>query len=417
MVWGRHPFQLVSRPWMGPAFSIWGILLFLAVAELIWRVVLTARYRPTPDCNYFALPRCTVVVPAFNEGAQVYNTLKSLATSKYPKKKLQLIAVDDGSQDDTWQWIKKAKQDLGSGLTAIRLDHNQGKRHALYAGFKKSTGDILITVDSDSVVDPMTLRHMVAPLVKDKIVGGVAGNVRVLNKDKGFIPRMLDVVFVYSFDFIRASQSMVNTVMCTPGALAAYRRDIVMKVLDEWLNQKYCGNPSNIGEDQAITNLILREGYHVLFQQNAMVYTDIPEKYTPLCKMYLRWGRSNVRETLAMSRFAFRRFRKGSMLGARINLLSEWLSLVKAPILLILTWWVLPLDTIYTGLSLIVGALIVQSLPAGLYIWKYRDFNALWSYLYGFYAFLGLFWIQPYALLTSHKSGWLTRQLAVDPTQ
>ncbi|MBU1344554.1 MAG: glycosyltransferase family 2 protein [Proteobacteria bacterium] len=418
LIWGRTPWlhtALENHPWTEPLAWAWIFFLSLVLAELTWRIILAIRYRPVPDCSSWALPRCTVVVPAFNEGAQVYNTLKCLAASHYPRKKLQLIAVDDGSQDDTWHWIKKAKQELGSGLTAIQLHRNQGKRHALYAGFKKSTGEILVTVDSDSMVDPLTLRHLVAPFVSDKRVGGVAGNVRVLNLDKGIIPRMLEVAFVYSFDFIRAGQSVVNSVMCTPGALSAYRRDIVMKVLQEWLNQKYCGRSANIGEDRAMTNLILREGCHVLFQQNAMVHTDIPVNYSKLCKMYLRWARSNVRETLAMSRFAFGRFRDGSMLGARINLLSSWLSLVKAPLILVLTVGVLPLDVVSTGVSLITGTLIFQSLPAGLYVWKYRNFNALWSYVYGFYWFACLFWIKPYALLTSHKSGWLTRELTVDP--
>jgi len=392
--------------WMGSSF------LSLVLAELAWRIILVIRYRPTPDCESAVLPRCTVVVPAFNEGVQVYKTLKCLAESDYPKEKLQLIAVDDGSQDDTWLWIKKAKQELGRSLTIIKMQQNKGKRHALYAGFQKSTGEILVTVDSDSMVEAKTLRHMVAPFVKESNVGAVAGNVRVLNREKGFLPRMLDVAFVYSFDFVRASQSVVNTVMCTPGALSAYRRDVVMKVLHEWLNQRYCGRPAAIGEDRAMTNLILREGCSVLFQQNAIVYTEIPVTYTKLCKMYLRWGRSNVRETIAMSRFAFKKFRQGSMLGARINLLSGWVSLVRAPLVMIIGGGILPLDVLAFGVSIISGTLIFQSLAAGMYAWKYNSYSALWSYVYGFYCFIALFWIKPYALVTSHKSGWLTRDIA-----
>ncbi|MFH1156140.1 MAG: glycosyltransferase [Pseudomonadota bacterium] len=410
----RNPWlagNLENSQWIDLVVWIGSMFLALFLVELIWRIVLAIQYRPVPDPGSDALPRCTVIVPAFNEGAQVYKTLKGLAESDYPRKKLQLIAVDDGSQDDTWLWIKKAKLDLGCGLTAIRLHRNQGKRHALYAGFRKSTGDVLVTVDSDSMVEPVTLRNLVAPFSRDPKVGGVAGNVRVLNMDKGFIPKMLDVVFVYSFDFIRASQSMVNTVLCTPGALSAYRRDVVMKVLQEWLTQKYFGRPANIGEDRAMTNLILREGYHVLFQQNAMVYTEIPATYSKLCKMYIRWERSNVRESLAMSRFAFTRFREGSMLGARINLLSGWLSMIKSSVMMVLAWSIMPLDATYVSMNLIAGTLIFQGLAASMYVWKYRSYTALWSYFYGLFYFLGLFWITPWSLLTSHRSGWLTRQI------
>ncbi len=265
---------------------------------------------------------------------------------------------------------------------------------------------------SDSMVEPLTLKHMVAPFVQDSRVGAVAGNVRVLNRDKGMIPRMLEVAFVYSFDFIRASQSMVNTVMCTPGALSAYRRSVVMEVLPEWLHQKYCGRPANIGEDRAMTNLILRQGNHVLFQQNAMVHTEIPVNYSKLCKMYLRWGRSNVRETIAMSRFAFKRFRNTSMVGARINLLSGWLSLIKSPLFVIALVLIIPREFIAFWVSIVAGVLVFQSLSAGIYAWKYNRSSALWAYVYGIYGFLGLFWIKPYALVTSHRSGWLTRSNA-----
>ncbi len=103
-----------------------------------------------------------------------------------------------------------------------------------------------------------------------------------------------------------------------------------MKVLDTWRNQTFLGRPANIGEDRAMTNMILRRGYHVVFQQNARVFTEVPVAYSQLCKMYLRWARSNVRETIAMTSFIFTRFRKGSMLGARITLVSDVLKLTVA---------------------------------------------------------------------------------------
>ena len=113
---------------------------------------------------------------------------------------------------------------------------------------------------------------------------------------------------MFSFDFMRASQSMVKTVMCTPGALSAYRKSIVMGVLDEWVDQTFLGRPANIGEDRALTNLILRKGYDVVFQQSARVYTEVPVGYANLCKMYLRWARSNVRENPCHDRIYFYHF-------------------------------------------------------------------------------------------------------------
>ncbi len=381
----------------------------LALAELAWRIILVLKYRPIPGASDDLLPTCTIVVPAYNEGRQVFDTLKSLAASNYPREKIQLIAVDDGSVDDTWEWIKQAQRTLSLPVLTIRQPRNLGKRQVLYDGFKKSTGTVLVTVDSDSMVEPDTLRNLLAPFSINPIVGAVAGNVRVLNKAQGIIPRMLDIVFVFSFDFMRVSQSMVRTVTCTPGALSAYRKSVVMDVLDEWRNQTFLGRPANIGEDRAMTNMILRQGYDVVFQQNARVFTEVPITYGQLCKMYLRWARSNVRETIAMATFVFTRFRRGSMLGARINLISDMLKLTAAQFFFLISWGLILWHPAIFGSKTIVGIVLGSSLSATIYAWKFGKISSVLAFVYGFFFFTALTWIKPYALITPHHSNWLTR--------
>lgn len=401
--------QLLSTQWGAVFFVCGSVFLLINGAILIWRFILFFRYRPAPACPEGALPPCTVIVPAYNEGEQVFLTLRSLVQSRYPSEKLQIIAVDDGSNDDTWDWIRRAEKTFPGRITPIRMPVNKGKRHALYAGFQQSRGEVIITVDSDSVVESQTIWRIVSPFVHDPRVGAVAGNVRVLNRTGGLIPRMLEVLFMYSFDFIRAGQSMVNAVLCTPGALSAYRAHVVMRVLPGWLAQTFWGRPANIGEDRAMTNLILREGYHTHFQQDAVVYTSVPVRYRMLCRMFLRWARSNIRETLVMSSFAFRRFREGSMLGARINLLTGWLALTKSQLLFMGT---LANLFMYPGnytFQVLFGIIVSSSLMAGLYCWRQKSADGLWAYVYGVFWFVALFWITPYAILTSHKTGWLTR--------
>jgi hyaluronan synthase len=400
----------------GAMFLVLGTLFLAAnLSALVWRVVLFFMYRPAKPCSLKQLPFCSVIVPAYNEGQQVLLTLRSLAQSDYPAEKLQIIAVDDGSVDDTWDWICKAREELGTRVMAIRTPSNQGKRHALFSGINESKGDVIVTVDSDSIVEPQTLWRLVSPFVHDKRVGAVAGNVRVLNCSEGIIARMLDVTFFYSFDFLRASQSMVNTVVCTPGALSAYRSKLVMRVLPQWMRQTFCGRPANIGEDRAMTNLILREGYHVLFQQDAIVYTKVPVRYKNLCRMFLRWARSNFRETIVMSSFAFRRFRKGSMLGARINLLLSWMVLTNAQVLFVYAMASIILDPTVYASQILTGVILSSSLPAGLYCWRRHSSEGLWAYLYSLFWLLALSWITPYALLTPHKNGWLTRRIVAIP--
>jgi hyaluronan synthase len=346
----------------------------------------------------------------------VLKTLRSLVRSDYPAAKMRLLAVDDGSEDDTWIWLRQAAREFPDRLQIFRLKENRGKRFALYQGIIRAEGEVIVTVDSDSVVEPQTLRNLVTPISRDSRIGAVAGNVRVLNHGEGIIPKMFDVCFTYSFDFLRASESMVDTVLCTPGALSAYRRSVVLKVLPAWINQTFCKRPVTIGEDRAMTNLILREGFYVHFQRNAVVYTDVPTRFPMLCRMLLRWARSNIRETLVMTRFAFGRFRDTSALGARINLLLGWLRMTVRQLMLIPLVAGLLVGGYLFGIQLVWGAVIASIVPAAIFALRHRSLRAMWAFPYGVFSLLGLTWITPYALMTPHKNRWLTRRLAYRPT-
>jgi hyaluronan synthase len=392
------------------------VLLFLNVAVFLWRVFLVVFYRPTPAAPDEELPRCTVIVPAYNEGRQVLDTLASICRSDYPVSKVQIIAVDDGSADDTWQWIQYALTRFPQRIEAVRLTENCGKRKALYEGFIRSTGEILVTIDSDSIIEAQTLRRLLSPFGKDNRIGAVAGNVRVLNTGSGLIPKMLDVSFAYSFDFIRASQSMVDTVFCTPGALSAYKKHPVMKNLDLWLNQRFLGREAKIGEDRAMTNLLIKDGWNVRFQSDAIVYTNVPCRYKNLCKMLLRWARSNVRETFIMSTFIFNRFRHAHTAGARINFLTSCINLLMPRALLGGLIAGVYVDAQDYLLQILAGSSLWASAPAVFYALRRKTSDSLYAFAYAALWLFGLCWITPYAMLTPANGKWLTRNLDTDIT-
>lgn len=367
------------------------------------------KYKPIKSVPQEQLPYCTIIVPAYNEGKLVYETLMSIANSVYPKDKLQVISIDDGSKDDTWQWMCKAKEQLGDWLDIYQQPHNKGKRHALYRGFNLAKGEVFVTIDSDSLVKPETLQNLVSPLVTNKECGAVAGNVRVLNTKKSLIPKMLNVSFVFSFEFIRSAQSTMGSVLCTPGALAAYRKEAVMGCLEQWMNQTFFGKQTDIGEDRAMTNMILKQGYHVFFQRNAEVLTNIPEKYNGLRKMFTRWERSNVRENIMMSRFAFTNFRTGSKTGSRILLINQWLGIIKAyPLCFVMLYMIAMHPVLFIG-STLVGVLLFNCIPAFFYIRTHGKGNWFLAHTYGIFYTFSLFWITPYAIATASRRGWLTR--------
>ena len=387
------------------------IMLAISLATLLWRLILVITYRPVKPCSDEELPMCTIVVPAYNEGSMVAQTLHSVAQSDYPAEKLQIIAVDDGSVDDTWLWIEKAAKEINGRIETIKLPQNCGKRRALFEGFIRGKGEVMVTIDSDSLIDPDTIRCIVSPFVHDSKIGAVAGCVRVLNQHKGIIPRMLEISFAYSFEFMRASQSAINSVFCTPGALSAYRKEPLMKVLNSWVNQTFLGQPAHIGEDRALTNAILKDGYHVTFQSNSIVYTNVPVQYENLCKMFLRWARSNVRETLVMSTFIFSNFRKTPALGARINFLVSAIQMIVPQFLLIgLLCCLLWQPSVFLP-NIIFSAGVCGCLPAAFYALRHCRTDCLWSIAYTIFWVFFLSWISVYALFTVANGKWLTRDI------
>ena len=404
--------SLVTNSTLGFTFIVIATTLF--IYKLLFFIYTTyhyIKYKPIASAEDNLLPTCTVIVPAYNEGKQVWDTLMSLAKSNYPDSKLQLLAIDDGSKDDTWKWMQDAKEELGDRLEIYKQPQNKGKRHALYRGFNIGTGDIFVTVDSDSIVTEDTIRNLVSPFVEHEQCGAVAGNIRVLNNKKEMLPKMLDVSFVMSFEFVRSAESNLNSVLCTPGALAAYRRAAVFKCLPEWINQKFNGKPSDIGEDRALTNMILKQGEHVLFQKNAIAYTNVPEEYLGLYKMFIRWGRSNVRESIEMAKYVFTNFRQGKKTGTRLLFINHSTQLIMSfPVVIFMLFFVSAHPLLFIG-STMVSILILSTFSLAFFTNQHKSSQGFWAYPYSILFTFGLFWITPYAIATAGRSGWLTREL------
>ncbi len=398
-------FQL--RTYHTPLLAVAALYSLAFLSFQAVRTVLWWRYRPYP-VPPGPLPRVTVIIPAYNEGAMVEKSLYSVAASDYPADRLEIICIDDGSKDDTWEYIKRAGQRYPGLIQTIRFPRNRGKREALYAGFQRGTGDYFVTVDSDSLIEPGTLKQIVAPMVQDPRVGAVAGNVKVYNRTANILTRMLWVRFVLSFDFLRASQSTYGFVFCTPGALSAYRREAVFPVLEEWRGQRFLGTACTIGEDRAFTNLVLRRGYHTVYQRSAVVYTTVPETYRGMTRMFLRWDRSNFRESYIQLSYMFSRYRRGQrllpILDFFVRELEFPLACIYVPLLLIsICLYPLVLLKFVTALALVSFVLTTY------YLRVEKDMDFVYGVVYSFYAFLLLKWIKPYAFLTLRDGRWLTR--------
>ena len=380
-------------------------LLFLLLQVI--RTMLWCRYRPYPLSDQ-PLPRVTVIIPAYNEGAMVEKAIYSVAASDYPADRLEIFCIDDGSKDDTWEYMDRAAKRFPDLIQAIRFPANRGKREALYAGFAKGRGEYFVTVDSDSVIQPDTLKQVLAPLVQNPKIGAVAGNVKIYNRHANLLTRMLWVRFVLSFDFLRASQAMYGFVFCTPGALSAYRREAIWPVLEEWRQQTFLGRPCTIGEDRAFTNLVLRRGYFTFYQRSAVVYTTVPETYCGLCKMVLRWDRSNFRESYIQLKFMFTRYRREHRLMPILDFLVRELEFPLALVFIPLLVLAIFLNPVIL-LKVIAAMAVVSFVLCIYYVATERDLDFVYGVLFSFYNFFLLRWIKPYAFFTLKDGRWLTR--------
>jgi hyaluronan synthase len=371
------------------------------------RTALWFRYRPAPPATMADAPFVSVVIPAYNEGPMVATTIDSVAAARYPRDRLEIFAVDDGSRDDTWDHIRRAASRHPGLVTALKLPWNMGKRRALAAGFHHASGEVLVTIDSDSAIEPDALLALVGPF-RERRVGAVAGKVTVLNRRQGLIPRMLAVRFILSFDFLRAVQSTYGTVYCCPGALTAYRASAVRALLDRWLGDTFLGAPCTFGEDRAMTNLLLEAGFDTTYQRTAVVRTVVPWTYAQLCRMYLRWDRSYVREEIRYAlRIVWRR-----PPGARLFSLCETtLNNLRYPVyytsLFLLVVLLPDHPLVMVRLLVIVGLFALFNML--YYLRSERSGDFLFGVLYPYFALFGLFWIFPYAVLTVRARGWLTR--------
>ena len=220
--------------------------------------------------------KVSVVIPAYNEGENIKETIESVLNSDYPKDKLEVIVVDDGSTDNTYEIASQYP------IKVIRKP-NGGAASAKNLGILHATGDIIITLDSDTTIPKDTIKKL-ASYFEDPKVGAVSGSVRV--KD----PKTLlekwqaieyDIILVY-----RRILEMFNSVYVTPGGLSAFRKDAIMEV--------GLFDPRSLTEDQEIAMNLQKHGWDVKSSLDAFSYTKVPDTLSKLIKQRIRWVRGGV---------------------------------------------------------------------------------------------------------------------------
>lgn len=402
------PLWLAAEEHQWSRFIVRPAILWAIMGTILlgFRTIFWIRYRPFPSADFQNAPSLTIIIPAYNEGSMVSKSIESAVLAVYPKDRLEVLVIDDGSTDDTWKYIQRAVDKYPGRLTPIRFPKNRGKRDALAEGFSKAKGEIVVTIDSDSVIDPRALLAIAGPFRNPK-VGAVAGRVAVYNRRHGLIPRMLHVRYILSFDLLRAVESSYQTVYCCPGALTAYRTSVVREVLEGWSTQTFWGVPCTYGEDRALTNFILEAGFHTVYQRTATVHTVAPETYGKLCKMFLRWDRSYIREEIRFQSIVWKRPLTSRCIALCDRLITNFRYPVNYAVLFLMIFLVFSKPLLMLRLLSAIGIFAFFNMLYFLRSERSADF--LYGIIYAYFGFFTLFWVFPYALLTIRARSWLTR--------
>lgn len=367
--------------------------------------------------DYSYQPKVSVVLSCYNEGHAVYNTIKSMRASDYPIDKLEILAFDDCSQDDSFNWITKAAEDFPN-VIARKSNINQGKAHNVLDAFAISSGDIIVSVDSDCIFEPTAINELVSCFTERKIAA-VGGRVGISNPNVNWLTRFQTIAYALSFLIIKSPENLFRKIQCLSGPLVAIRRECLDEIKDEVRNRNYLGIRVTNGEDRALTQMLLLRGYDTYLNIDATCYTQVPTTIAQYTKQQLRWRRSAVGQYVQLI-FCLRRMIKNN--GIMCSLFSI------LPIFVLLAWNMIVITAWMSG-NLIPSmmALVVCHLTSGpciaiiFYVYtrrsKHTDLKHISLYDLIFCRVFASFWypistiiITFFALFTLDDGGWVTRQ-------
>ncbi|MFE7273980.1 glycosyltransferase [Streptomyces sp. NPDC057623] len=256
----------------------------------------------------------SVLVPAYNEAKCIENTVRSLMASEHP---IEVIVIDDGSSDGTARIVE------AMGLPNVRVVRqlNAGKPAALNRGLANARYDLIVMMDGDTVFEPATVRELVQPF-GDRRVGAVAGNAKVGNRDS-LIGAWQHIEYVMGFNLDRRMYDMLRCMPTIPGAVGAFRRSALERV----------GGMSDdtLAEDTDITMAMHRDGWRVVYAENARAWTEAPESVQQLWSQRYRWSYGTMQAIWKHRRALVERGPSGRF--GRVGLPLVSLFMVLAPLL------------------------------------------------------------------------------------
>ena len=349
-------------------------------------------------------PYVTFVVPCMNEEDAIEKTVTKCLAADYPKDKLDVIVINDGSTDRTGEILTRLAKE-NDRLQVVHWKVNQGKRHGMAEGFRMAKGEIIIQLDSDSYIVPSTVRDFIKPFVIDEI-GAICAHADPENADENLLTRMQAAYYFMSFRILKSAESVFMTVFCCSGCSSAYRKSVVNPIIDDWLAETFLGLPVTWGDDRALTNQVIKSGYKTIYSDKAQAYTVCPTNIKTFLKQQVRWKKGWLVNSIFASKFVYKK--------RPFVTFTYFFPLI---LITIITPFIAAKALIYNpivnhGIPLyyFAGVLLVAALMTVFYRIVARD-NKYWKYLV-LWSFINLFilsFILFYAVATIQNRKWGTR--------
>ncbi len=239
-------------------------------------------------------PSATIIVPCWNEEKTVAGTIHSLLRLDYPKNKLNIFIIDDGSTDSTWEVIQKF---VGNPQITLMRKENGGKHTAVNLGIKGSTTELVGCLDADSFVGKDALREMARAFNEDKSIMAVTP-VLVVHDPKTILQKMQRTEY-HTGTFLKRMLSPLDAINVTPGPFSIFRREVFTKI----------GLFREAHNTEDMEFALRMQSHHMRIRNvhTAHVHTSAPGTLYKLYKQRLRWAYGTMKNTLDYRFMIFRR--------------------------------------------------------------------------------------------------------------
>lgn len=264
---------------------LWILSFISLLVSLFWLQVIYLKNKERKIIKNY--PFVSILIPAYNEEKNIAKTIRSILNLDYPKEKLKIIVINDGSSDNTKEIASKFKDVL-----VIDNKHKGiGKASALNQGLKFADTELFAVLDSDSEVSRDSLKKLVQ-MFDDKKTAAAISRIKVKNL-KNVFTHIQRIEYILA-TFIRNLMSKIDTLHITPGVLSVYRTNVIKKLknFDE----------NNITEDLEIAMRLRYHNYNVKMNDGAVTYTNVPSSFKGLWTQRIRWFRGFIQNNLKYKR-------------------------------------------------------------------------------------------------------------------